>query len=165
MQQRWWKYLAWDASNLELKQDILIVPCPCVQETRCKIQTSGCSLCWFAFPPFVPAGSHLPGFKGSLLSFPLLAIVDPDGRIYICGWQGGILSGGFEKNPKPIFTEGRNQLEIQNLQEDWDHFGRLERKPQEALVAKRGIPSCIFNISLLAQVAHMCKGVEWLQCY
>ena len=34
-----------------------------------------------------------------------------------------ILSGGFEKNPKPIFTEGKNQLEIQNLREDWDHFG------------------------------------------
>nr|XP_003229415.1 PREDICTED: pyruvate dehydrogenase phosphatase regulatory subunit, mitochondrial [Anolis carolinensis] len=52
-------------------------------------------------------------------------IVDPDGRIYIRGWQGGILSGGFEKNPKPIFTEGRNQLEIQTLQEDWDHFEPL----------------------------------------
>ncbi|MBV96715.1 Pyruvate dehydrogenase phosphatase regulatory subunit, mitochondrial, partial [Eschrichtius robustus] len=49
-------------------------------------------------------------------------IVDADGRIYIRNWQGGILSGGFEKNPKPIFTEGKNQLEIQNLQEDWDHF-------------------------------------------
>ncbi|XP_062997404.1 pyruvate dehydrogenase phosphatase regulatory subunit, mitochondrial isoform X2 [Elgaria multicarinata webbii] len=53
------------------------------------------------------------------------SIVDPDGRIYIRSWQGGILSGGFEKNPKPIFTEGRNQLEIQNLQEDWDHFEPL----------------------------------------
>lgn len=53
--------------------------------------------------------------------------MDPDGRIYIRGWQGGILSGGFEKNPKPIFTEGRNQLEIQNLQEDWDHFGMWAR--------------------------------------
>ncbi|XP_051703249.2 pyruvate dehydrogenase phosphatase regulatory subunit, mitochondrial isoform X2 [Oryctolagus cuniculus] len=52
-------------------------------------------------------------------------IVDPDGRIYIRNWQGGILSGGFEKNPKPIFTEGKNQLEIQNLQEDWDHFEPL----------------------------------------
>uniref|UniRef100_A0A8C0J079 Pyruvate dehydrogenase phosphatase regulatory subunit n=1 Tax=Chelonoidis abingdonii TaxID=106734 RepID=A0A8C0J079_CHEAB len=52
-------------------------------------------------------------------------IVDPDGRIYIRSWQGGILSGGFEKNPKPIFTEGRNQLEIQNLHEDWDHFEPL----------------------------------------
>lgn len=51
------------------------------------------------------------------------AVVDADGRIYIRNWQGGILSGGFEKNPKPIFTEGKNQLEIQNLQEDWDHFG------------------------------------------
>ncbi|XP_053558157.1 pyruvate dehydrogenase phosphatase regulatory subunit, mitochondrial [Bombina bombina] len=52
-------------------------------------------------------------------------VVDPDGRIYIRNWQGGILSGGFEKNPKPIFTEGRNQMEIQNLQEDWDHFEPL----------------------------------------
>ncbi|XP_057155937.2 pyruvate dehydrogenase phosphatase regulatory subunit, mitochondrial isoform X3 [Pan paniscus] len=53
------------------------------------------------------------------------AIVDADGRIYIRNWQGGILSGGFEKNPKPVFTEGKNQLEIQNLQEDWDHFEPL----------------------------------------
>uniref|UniRef100_A0A8C9GBC5 Pyruvate dehydrogenase phosphatase regulatory subunit n=1 Tax=Pavo cristatus TaxID=9049 RepID=A0A8C9GBC5_PAVCR len=52
-------------------------------------------------------------------------VVDPDGRIYIRNWQGGILSGGFEKNPKPLFTEGRNQLEIHNLQEDWDHFEPL----------------------------------------
>lgn len=57
------------------------------------------------------------------LSFFFSAIVDADGRIYIRNWQGGILSGGFEKTPKPIFTEGKNQLEIQNLQEDWDHFG------------------------------------------
>lgn len=49
--------------------------------------------------------------------------MDMDGRIYVRAWQGGVLSGGFEKNPKPIFTEGRNQLEIQNMQEDWDHFG------------------------------------------
>lgn len=61
-------------------------------------------------------------------SLPSAAIVDPDGRIYIRNWQGGILSGGFEKNPKPLFTEGRNQLEIQNLQEDWDHFGMLGKK-------------------------------------
>ncbi|XP_030896107.1 pyruvate dehydrogenase phosphatase regulatory subunit, mitochondrial-like [Leptonychotes weddellii] len=54
-------------------------------------------------------------------------IVDADGRIYIRNWQGGILFGGFEKNPKPIFTEGKNQLEIQNLQEDWDHFEPLLR--------------------------------------
>lgn len=52
-----------------------------------------------------------------------VVVMDMDGRIYIRTWQGGILSGGFEKNPKPIFTEGRNQLEIQNMQEDWDHFG------------------------------------------
>ncbi|XP_051981150.1 pyruvate dehydrogenase phosphatase regulatory subunit, mitochondrial-like, partial [Xyrauchen texanus] len=49
-------------------------------------------------------------------------VIDMDGRIYARAWQGGILSGGFEKNPKPIFTEGRNQLEIHNMQEDWDHF-------------------------------------------
>ena len=49
--------------------------------------------------------------------------MDMDGRIYVRPWQGGVLSGGFEKNPKPIFTEGRNQLEVQNMQEDWDHFG------------------------------------------
>lgn len=51
-------------------------------------------------------------------------VIDMDGRIYVRPWQGGLLSGGFEKNPKPIFTEGRNQLEIQNMQEDWDHFGK-----------------------------------------
>jgi len=51
-------------------------------------------------------------------------VIDMDGRIYARPWQGGLLSGGFEKNPKPIFTEGRNQLEIQNMQEDWDHFGK-----------------------------------------
>ncbi|KAM7406501.1 hypothetical protein PAMP_000875 [Pampus punctatissimus] len=54
------------------------------------------------------------------LSTPV--VIDMDGRIYARPWQGGVLSGGFEKNPKPIFTEGRNQLEIQNMQEDWDHF-------------------------------------------
>ncbi|XP_043839142.1 pyruvate dehydrogenase phosphatase regulatory subunit, mitochondrial isoform X1 [Dromiciops gliroides] len=63
------------------------------------------------------------------LETPLLSttptIVDSDGRIYIRNWQGGILSGGFEKNPKPIFTEGKNQLDIQNLHEDWDHFEPL----------------------------------------
>ncbi|OBS81376.1 hypothetical protein A6R68_20404, partial [Neotoma lepida] len=57
--------------------------------------------------------------------YVLTPIVDADGRIYIRNWQGGILSGGFEKNPKPIFTEGKNQLEIQNLREDWDHFEPL----------------------------------------
>ncbi|RXM31226.1 Pyruvate dehydrogenase phosphatase regulatory subunit, mitochondrial [Acipenser ruthenus] len=49
-------------------------------------------------------------------------VMDLDGRIYVRAWQGGVLSGGFEKNPKPIFTEGRSQLEIQGMQEDWDHF-------------------------------------------
>lgn len=57
-----------------------------------------------------------------------LVVIDMDGRIYARPWQGGLLSGGFEKNPKPIFTEGRNQLEIQNMQEDWDHFGNGGRE-------------------------------------
>lgn len=73
--------------------------------------------------------ADVPSLNSLPTSFlPSAAIVDPDGRIYIRNWQGGILSGGFEKNPKPLFTEGRNQLEIQNLQEDWDHFGMLGKK-------------------------------------
>ncbi len=60
-------------------------------------------------------------FQLSLCFSPV--VLDMDGRIYARPWQGGLLSGGFEKNPKPIFTEGRNQLEIQSMQEDWDHFG------------------------------------------
>ncbi|XP_072374582.1 pyruvate dehydrogenase phosphatase regulatory subunit, mitochondrial isoform X1 [Scyliorhinus torazame] len=52
-------------------------------------------------------------------------IMDLDGRIYVRNWQGGVLSGGFEKNPKPIFTEGRNQLEFQSMLEDWDHYEPL----------------------------------------
>ncbi|KAM9510354.1 LOW QUALITY PROTEIN: pyruvate dehydrogenase phosphatase regulatory subunit, mitochondrial-like [Guaruba guarouba] len=59
------------------------------------------------------------------LASNLPTVIDPDGRIYIRNWQGDILSGDFEKNPKPLFTEGWNQLEIQNLQEDWDHFEPL----------------------------------------
>lgn len=72
-------------------------------------------------------------FHPILSLFSSAAIVDLDGRIYIRNWQGGILSGGFEKNPKPIFTEGRNQLEIQNLHEDWDHFGMLGSKGLQTL--------------------------------
>lgn len=73
--------------------------------------------------------TDIPSLNSLSTSFlPSAAVVDPDGRIYIRNWQGGILSGGFEKNPKPLFTEGRNQLEIQNLQEDWDHFGMLGKK-------------------------------------
>lgn len=64
--------------------------------------------------------------------FPV--VIDMDGRIYVRPWQGGLLSGGFEKNPKPIFTEGRNQLEIQNMQEDWDHFGKGGRVKKSTTV-------------------------------
>lgn len=67
-----------------------------------------------------------------------------DGRIYARPWQGGLLSGGFEKNPKPIFTEGRNQLEIQNMQEDWDHFGNGWRGGsfKWTLLEKVTVPGC-----------------------
>lgn len=61
-------------------------------------------------------------------------VIDMDGRIYVRPWQGGLLSGGFEKNPKPIFTEGRNQLEIQNMQEDWDHFGKGGRGKDNSVI-------------------------------
>lgn len=67
--------------------------------------------------------THVFLFSPLPCHFSFSAVMDADGRIYIRNWQGGILSGGFEKTPKPIFTEGKNQLEIQNLQEDWDHFG------------------------------------------
>ncbi|XP_064414420.1 pyruvate dehydrogenase phosphatase regulatory subunit, mitochondrial isoform X1 [Latimeria chalumnae] len=55
----------------------------------------------------------------------LPVITDLDGRIYIRDWRGGVLSGGFEKTPKPLFTEGRNQLEFSNMHEDWDQFEPL----------------------------------------
>ncbi|KAB1274720.1 Pyruvate dehydrogenase phosphatase regulatory subunit; mitochondrial [Camelus dromedarius] len=84
-------------------------------------------------PLETPLQSNAPSedshFVFNLVSLPPFSIVDADGRIYIRNWQGGILSGGFEKNPKPIFTEGKNQLEIQNLQEDWDHFEPLLSPP------------------------------------
>lgn len=78
------------------------------------------SVCWESWLTSEPCFSLL---FPTPCPFSSSAVVDPDGRIYIRNWQGGILSGGFEKTPKPIFTEGKNQLEIQNLQEDWDHFG------------------------------------------
>ncbi|XP_078735628.1 pyruvate dehydrogenase phosphatase regulatory subunit, mitochondrial isoform X2 [Lampetra fluviatilis] len=61
-------------------------------------------------PPF---GENLP------------VILDLDGRVYVREWQGGVLSGGYEKNPKPIFTEGKNQVEFQTMEQDWDHYEPL----------------------------------------
>ncbi|XP_071256448.1 pyruvate dehydrogenase phosphatase regulatory subunit, mitochondrial isoform X2 [Salvelinus alpinus] len=74
-------------------------------------------------------------------------VIDMDGRIYVRAWQGGVLSGGFEKNPKPIFTEGRNQLEIQNMQEDWDHFepmlsALLRRMPELEVCEIQQLVNC-----------------------
>uniref|UniRef100_A0A674F8T3 Pyruvate dehydrogenase phosphatase regulatory subunit n=1 Tax=Salmo trutta TaxID=8032 RepID=A0A674F8T3_SALTR len=87
-----------------------------------------------------------------LLSKPLAEplqpmVIDMDGRIYVRAWQGGVLSGGFEKNPKPIFTEGRNQLEIQNMQEDWDHFepmlsALLRRMPELEVCEIQQLVNC-----------------------
>ncbi|XP_043937267.1 pyruvate dehydrogenase phosphatase regulatory subunit, mitochondrial [Protopterus annectens] len=74
-------------------------------------------------------------------------IIDFDGRIFIRSWQGGVLCGGFEKNPKPIFTEGKNQQEIQNMQEDWDHFepllsSLLRRMPSMTICEILRLVSC-----------------------
>lgn len=84
-------------------------------------------------------------------------VIDMDGRIYVRPWQGGLLSGGFEKNPKPIFTEGRNQLEIQNMQEDWDHFGNGEWEG-----GRRGS----FKLALhLNDIDHFCTILIFGQMY
>lgn len=93
----------------------------------CLVEKASPGCCCLALSAQEPAGSPLkpvsPLCSPLPCRFSSSAVVDADGRIYIRNWQGGILSGGFERNPKPIFTEGKNQLEIQNLQEDWDHFG------------------------------------------
>ena len=48
---------------------------------------------------------------------------DYDGHTYFREWNGGILAGGFEPNPKPCFHKGiPEKFEFQLLQEDWDHF-------------------------------------------
>uniref|UniRef100_UPI00358FDB76 pyruvate dehydrogenase phosphatase regulatory subunit, mitochondrial n=1 Tax=Myxine glutinosa TaxID=7769 RepID=UPI00358FDB76 len=83
----------------------------------------------------------------SPLASDLPVVLDPDGRIYVRPWNGGILSGGFEKNPKPICTEGKNQVEFQNLQHDWDHYGPLlqsllERMPVLSDVHIRRLVNC-----------------------
>ena len=81
-----------------------------------------------------------------------------DGRIYVRAWQGGVLSGGFEKNPKPIFTEGRNQLEIQNMQEDWDHFGECCRSRVRGADGSRTSPpnplSFVVSLVLLSKATY-----------
>ncbi|XP_070616233.1 pyruvate dehydrogenase phosphatase regulatory subunit, mitochondrial-like [Erythrolamprus reginae] len=64
-------------------------------------------------PPKTPLETSMP------------TIIDLDSRIYVRSWLGGILSGGFERNPKPVFTREKTQLEIRQLNEDWDHFEPL----------------------------------------
>nr|XP_020479167.1 pyruvate dehydrogenase phosphatase regulatory subunit, mitochondrial [Monopterus albus] len=82
-----------------------------LSETKVSVPLHGCEHFYLLTKPLQePLPPHTP------------VVIDMDGRIYARPWQGGLLSGGFEKNPKPIFTEGRNQLEIQSMQEDWDHF-------------------------------------------
>ncbi|KAK7505724.1 hypothetical protein BaRGS_00002995 [Batillaria attramentaria] len=55
---------------------------------------------------------------------PLMPVIrDYDGYTYFREWNGGILAGGFEPNPKPCFHRGPpEKFEFQLLQEDWDHF-------------------------------------------
>jgi glycine/D-amino acid oxidase-like deaminating enzyme len=58
---------------------------------------------------------------------PMMPVVrDYDGYVYFREWNGSLLGGGFEPNPKPIFFQGPpDRFEFQLLQEDWDHFRKL----------------------------------------
>ena len=58
---------------------------------------------------------------------PLMPVIrDYDGYVYFREWNGGLLGGGFEPNPKPCFHHGPpDKFEFQLLQEDWDHFRKL----------------------------------------
>jgi len=56
-------------------------------------------------------------------SLTVLVIRDYDGWIYAREWSGGLLSGGFENEGKPVFLEGiPDNFEFQLLPEDWAHF-------------------------------------------
>ncbi|XP_019629227.1 PREDICTED: pyruvate dehydrogenase phosphatase regulatory subunit, mitochondrial-like [Branchiostoma belcheri] len=60
-------------------------------------------------------------FPGVTKNQPVIR--DPDGMHYTREWSGGVMVGGFEMNPRPIFTEGiPPKFEFQLLEEDWDHF-------------------------------------------
>ena len=49
---------------------------------------------------------------------------DHDGQIFIREWSGGLLSGGFESESRPVFDEGIPKgFEFQLLPENWEHFG------------------------------------------
>lgn len=48
---------------------------------------------------------------------------DPDRRLYIREWSGGILAGHPETNGRPCFKDGiPDPFEFQLLPEDWDHM-------------------------------------------
>ena len=51
---------------------------------------------------------------------------DPDGRMYIREWSGGILAGYCETNGRPCFEDGiPESFEFQLLPEDWDHMRKF----------------------------------------
>ena len=51
---------------------------------------------------------------------------DPDRRLYIREWSGGILAGYPETNGKPCFEDGIPEpFEFQLLPEDWDHMRKF----------------------------------------
>ena len=53
---------------------------------------------------------------------------DPDQRLYIREWSGGILAGHPETNGKPCFEDGIPEpFEFQLLPEDWDHMRKFKR--------------------------------------
>ena len=52
---------------------------------------------------------------------PFVRVVDH--QLYLREWGGGLMVGGFEPKPKPIFTHGiPDKFEYQLLPEDWDQF-------------------------------------------
>ena len=63
-------------------------------------------------------------FEWQTLERLFISVVrDYDGHTYFREWNGGILAGGFEPNPKPCFHKGiPEKFEFQRLPEDWDHF-------------------------------------------
>ncbi|KAL5021981.1 hypothetical protein ScPMuIL_001136 [Solemya velum] len=75
---------------------------------------------------------------------------DHDGKVYFREWNGGIFTGGFETQGKPVFhTAVPEKFEFQLLPEDWDHFQEL-------------LDEMLHRIPLLetAQIRQMVNGPE-----
>ena len=72
---------------------------------------------------------------------------DPDGKIYVREWSGGLMGGGFELQSKPCFHEGiPSNFEFQLLPEDWPHFGMLDCITQN--VSQNNSSTCPHQVSV-----------------